>query len=109
MSALDEFRETLSAANPPEGEDLALQAIWWAGRGNWTRAHECAQTNEGDPDCDWAHAWLHRKEGDLGNARYWYRRAGRPTPTGSLEQEWEEIATALLARPLTAAQRRKRT
>ena len=93
------FRRALtSSAAPPEGADLVLQALWWAGKGDWTRAHDCAQQHEGDPACDLVHAHLHRQEGDRENAGYWYRRAGRPMPTVSLDEEWAAIAGELLAR-----------
>ncbi|MBV8914988.1 MAG: hypothetical protein JOZ05_18355, partial [Acetobacteraceae bacterium] len=71
--------------------------LWWAARGDWDRAHACAQEDEGGP-ADWVHAYLHRVEGDLGNARYWYAQAGKPEATGPLDAEWTAIAGALLAR-----------
>jgi hypothetical protein len=98
MQTLDGFRRTLGEAAPAADADLALQAIWWAGKGEWDRAHECAQADEGNPDCDLVHAHLHRVEGDQGNAAYWYRRAGRPIARVSLEEEWDEIAAYLVAR-----------
>jgi hypothetical protein len=75
--------------------DPALRALWLDARGAWDRAHKCVDALS-DPDAMWVHAFLHRKEGDQGNAGYWYRRAGRPPHRGTLEQEWREIATALL-------------
>lgn len=90
------FRDSLSGASPPQGASAALQALWWAGKGEWDRAHACAQSDEGDPAADWVHAYLHRQEGDLGNAAYWYRRARRPQGAGPLEDEWAEIAAGLL-------------
>lgn len=98
MQTLEDFRATLADAAPPAGADLALQAIWWTGKGEWDRAHQCAQQREGDPDCDLVHAHLHRVEGDLANAGYWYRRAGRPVAHKPLDAEWAEIAAALLSR-----------
>ncbi len=91
------FRATLADDRPPEGASLAVQALWWAARGDWDRAHGCAQDGEGQGDCDWVHAYLHRVEGDLGNAGYWYRQAGRPVPAVALDAEWEDIARALLS------------
>ena len=91
---LDEFRETLSAAAPPHVSD-ALRALWHDATGDWNRAHEVAQAIDG-PDGAWVHAYLHRKEGDTGNARYWYRRAGRPEAHDSLQAEWDRLAAALL-------------
>jgi hypothetical protein len=67
-----------------------LQALWHDARGDWTRAHEVAQQIEGRAGA-WVHAYLHRKEGDLGNAGYWYRRANQPAATGPLDADWEEI------------------
>jgi hypothetical protein len=93
---LDEFRSTMSGAAPPPGFSSALLALWHDGRGDWDRAHETAQSVE-DGDGAWVHAYLHRKEGDAANAAYWYRRARRPIATGTLDQEWESIVTALLA------------
>jgi hypothetical protein len=74
--------------------DLPRAALWWAARGEWGRAHAVAQEG-GSREADWVHAYLHRVEGDLENARYWYGRAGRPQATGPLEDEWAAIARAL--------------
>lgn len=92
---LDDLQGSLTGGGPPAGLPATVQALWWDARGDWDRAHRIAQEID-DADGSWVHAYLHRKEGDLGNASYWYRRAGRPRPTGPLEQEWEEIAGALL-------------
>ena len=96
MMLVEALRHTLADVAPPGGLDPALQALWWAGKGDWDRAHRCAQEREGDPACDWVHAYLHRVEGDRANAGYWYRRAGRPVAATSLKDEWNAIATALL-------------
>ena len=93
---LAEFRASLAAPAPPAGLSLALQALWRDGRGDWDGAHELAQADEGGAG-DWVHAYLHRKEGDAGNAAYWYRRARRPVARATLEEEWPQIAAALLA------------
>ena len=89
------FRASLAAAAPPENLSLALQALWFDAKGDWEAAHRLAQAGEGG-DGDWAHAYLHRREGDLGNAGYWYGRAGKPVAKTSLEEEWAAIAGALL-------------
>ncbi len=73
-----------------------LQALWHDAHGDWTAAHHAAQDVD-TPDGAWVHAYLHRKEGDPGNAAYWYRHAGKPVATGPLDAEWHTIATALLA------------
>jgi hypothetical protein len=94
MKPFDSFLEL--PAPVPEW-DVALQALWWDARGDWERAHALAQIDEADPSSAWVHAYLHRKEGDLSNAAYWYRRAGRPVATGSLEKELRDIAAILLS------------
>jgi len=92
---LDEFRKSARSSEPPAGLSLALLGLWWDAKNDWTRAHESAQQDEG-PDGSWVHAYLHRKEGDPGNAGYWYRRAGKTVCRDSLDQEWTIIAEALL-------------
>jgi hypothetical protein len=74
-----------------------LLALWWDDQGKWEKAHEVAQDVSGT-DGAWVHAYLHRKEGDQGNAGYWYRRAGRPIAIGDLDSEWQQIVEELLAR-----------
>ena len=76
----------------------ALQALWFAGRGDWELAHEIAQADD-SREAAWVHAYLHREEGDTSNAAYWYRRAGRPAYTGDLRTEWETIVRELLEQP----------
>jgi hypothetical protein len=92
---LDAFRDSLTALGPPETLDSALQGLWWDAKGDWDSAHRCAQEEDGSRTA-WVHAYLHRKEGDLANAAYWYRRAGRPVGDGDLDREWAAIARALL-------------
>jgi hypothetical protein len=89
------FRASLAASSPPPSLSDALRALWLDARGDWDGAHDAAQADEGGAG-DWVHAYLHRKEGDAGNAAYWYRRAGKPVCRTSLGAEWEEIAEALL-------------
>jgi hypothetical protein len=89
------FKASLKQAQPPRGLSSPLEALWWAAKDDWTKAHEIAQEHEDKPAA-WVHAYLHRVEGDLGNAGYWYRQAGRPPATGALPAEWERIAAALL-------------
>jgi hypothetical protein len=91
------FEEFLAAPAPPAAAGPALSALWYEAHGDWARAHACAQEDEGRPGA-WVHAYLHRKEGDLANARYWYARAGRPPPTKnvSLDAERDAITRELL-------------
>jgi len=90
-----QFCDSLSQDQPPVGLSLALTGLWWDAKGDWTKAHESAQQDEG-PAGAWVHAYLHRKEGDLSNASYWYRHAGRSPARGPLEEEWNRIAETLL-------------
>ncbi len=95
-----ELRESAVRDNaPPPGLGVVVQALWHDARGDWARAHEVAQA-DGGRDGSWVHAYLHRKEGDEANAGYWYARAGRtkPAATVTLDEEWAEIANALLAK-----------
>jgi len=92
---LAEFRESLGREGPPKELSVALAGLWWDAKGDWTKAHESAQQDEG-PSGAWVHAYLHRKEGDSSNAAYWYRRAGKSLAKNSLEDEWLEIAGSLL-------------
>jgi hypothetical protein len=94
---MNDFSASLHLPGPLPDWDEALQALWWDARGEWERAHALAQINEGDPRSAWVHAYLHRKEGDLSNAAYWYRRAGRSMATGPLETELHEIGAVLAA------------
>jgi hypothetical protein len=93
---LDEFKEHARASDPPPVAP-ALVALWHDARGDWDAAHRVAQDINDDTGA-WVHAYLHRKEGDQGNAAYWYRRAGQPVCRTDLDQEWDDIATALIAR-----------
>jgi hypothetical protein len=89
------FKASIAGEAPPSGLSLALQALWWDGKGDWDKAHECAQAAKGAAG-DWAHAYLHRKKGDQANAAYWYGRAGQPVSISPLPAEWEAVARALL-------------
>ena len=89
-----EFRQTLTTASPPVVAAL-LQSLWHDAKGNWAEAHRIAQDVSG-ADGAWVHAYLHRKEGDLSNARYWYRQAGKSPATDALDDEWARIASQLL-------------
>jgi hypothetical protein len=92
---LAEFQLSQSQATPPSGLSPALEALWFDAKGDWNKAHELAQ-EDGDSSGAWVHAYLHRKEGDTSNSRYWYVRAGKPVCSGSLEEEWAEISEVLL-------------
>ena len=91
---MTELRATLSNAAPAPDLAPPLQALWWAAKGDWNKAHQIAQDDE-SADAAWVHAYLHRVEGDLGNAGYWYRRAGQPVAKDGLDAEWERLVSAL--------------
>ena len=87
----DEFQRSLEQDDPPHGLDGVLRALWLDARGDWEAAHGEAQA-QNDGDGARVHAYLHRKEGDLANAGYWYRRAGCDMPDGPLADEWTRLA-----------------
>lgn len=88
------FKDSITAKNQPKTSDLLL-ALWHDAHGDWEAAHNIAQDIH-TRDGAWLHAYLHRKEGDQWNAGYWYRQAGKPVFTGSLDEEWEQLARAFL-------------
>jgi hypothetical protein len=90
-----EFTTSVAGTAPPRDLVPPLQALWWAAKGDWDKAHKIVMEEDG-ADAAWVHAYLHRVEGDLPNAGYWYRTAGKPAAKGGLEAEWAAIAAALL-------------
>ena len=92
--SMADFRSSLSAATPAPALDAPLAALWWAAKGKWDEAHKIVQDEE-TADAAWVHAYLHRVEGDLGNAGYWYRQSGQPAAIDSLDAEWERIVFTL--------------
>jgi hypothetical protein len=92
---LAEFKASVGGSVPPANLTAPLAALWWAAKGDWDKAHKLAQDDDGK-DAAWVHAYLHRVEGDLPNARYWYGAAGKPAATGALDAEWAAIVTALV-------------
>jgi hypothetical protein len=91
------FLDSLATGNPRPADVPLLRAVWHGLRGEWDAAHQIAQ-DDSSADGAWVHAWLHRIEGDLANARYWYRLAHRDTGEGDLGEEGRAIATFLLDR-----------
>ena len=92
----ESFQQSLGTTAPPDNSSVYLQSLWYDGKGNWEQAHNVIQ-DVNDKTAAWIHAYLHRKEGDVWNANYWYTRAGKRMPGYSLDQEWEEIVKAMLS------------
>jgi hypothetical protein len=95
MITLLEFKQSLKNSSPPPDLSVELTSLWHDGKGDWDRAHDVIQ-DVNTKNAAWIHAYLHRKEGDLGNADYWYRRAGKGTAKNSLEEEWNEMVSYFL-------------
>ncbi|MCC3159212.1 hypothetical protein LJ737_18365 [Hymenobacter sp. 15J16-1T3B] len=95
MTSAD-FAATLTAPAPPAQLPPLLRALWLEHHGHWDAAHDLAQQDETDRLACWLHAYLHRREGDLANAGYWYRRAGRARFAGSEAEEWQALVQAAL-------------
>lgn len=97
---INAFESSIASAEPPAGMSLLLTALWHDARGDWARAHQIVQGEEGI-DAAAVHAYLHRKEGDLSNADYWYGRAKRVRPDTDLAIEWRALAQHHLMRAPT--------
>ncbi len=93
---LDAFKASTEASEPPANLPMALRALWFDRKGDWEMAHETAQSDK-SKDGSWVHGYLHRVEGDLDNASYWYGQSGRKRTDNPLDEEWEKIASTLLA------------
>ncbi|MEO6639074.1 MAG: hypothetical protein ABIN25_12410 [Ginsengibacter sp.] len=89
------FKESLASGEPSLNLSVYLQALWYDAKEDWDKAHVLIQ-DVNDKDAAWIHAYLHRKEGDIFNADYWYVRAGKKRPGSTLEKEWEEIVSHFL-------------
>jgi len=92
---LQDFTRSLEQTAPPATLSAHLRVLWYDGKGHWDQAHDIAQDIH-TRDGSWLHAYLHRKEGDAGNAAYWYHRANRPVPRESLQTEWEHLVAYFL-------------
>jgi len=95
MQNFTEYKNSLSQTFPGDSLSVYLKALWYDAKGDWDKAHEIIQDLP-DKNASWIHAYLHRKEGDVGNADYWYSKAERKRPGTSLNEEWENIVNTLL-------------
>ena len=95
MKTLTEFKESLNLDKPLDELSVQLKSLWYDGKGNWHQAH--AQVDHLNDDASaWVHAYLHRKEGDIWNADYWYSKAHKTRPKVALEEEWEQLVLQFL-------------
>ena len=92
---LSEFKASIQKGQIPDDLTVYLHSLWLDGKGDWNKAHSLIDHLE-DTDAAFLHAYLHRKEGDLGNASYWYRRAGKTKPNIGLAEEWEQMVLYFL-------------
>jgi len=89
------FQQSIHDTAPPPQLSVYLQSMWYDAHGDWDKAHQLVDHLD-DTTASWVHAYLHRKEGDAGNAGYWYRRANKKMPAIALQEEWETIVKTLL-------------
>jgi hypothetical protein len=95
MNSLSAFKESLNKPFPNKDLSVILKSLWYDGKGDWDAAH--AQVDHlSDNNSAWVHAYLHRKEGDIWNADYWYTKAKKVRPSISLEKEWESLVEHFL-------------
>jgi hypothetical protein len=94
----EDFRRSFVDDDPPPSLTRELRVLWHVGRDQWDRAHALIQTRDDTDSCR-IHAHLHRLDGDLPNAAYWYARAGQGMPVLDTQAEWEELVREFLARP----------
>ena len=92
----DEFIKSVEGDQPSAGLSETLISLWWDKKGDWDTAHSIAQDIPTTPGSA-VHAYLHREEGVLWNADYWYSRAGRVRPDIPLEEEWKSLVEEMLA------------
>ncbi|MES2810159.1 MAG: hypothetical protein V4619_16120 [Bacteroidota bacterium] len=95
MKKLADFKASLNLGQPLAGLSIQLQSLWYDGKGDWRKAHDLIDQLTDQPSA-WVHAYLHRKEGDIWNADYWYGRAKQRRPNLSLDEEWEQLVVAFL-------------
>ena len=90
------FKESIKQKEPPDNLNGVELALWYAVKGNWDMAHNIAQEIHSEA-ASWIHAYLHRQEGDIENAHYWYRRSEKEAYSGSLEIELDDIIKSIIS------------
>ncbi len=96
MPDFQSFCDSLEDSAPPAGVSDELKAMWWVRKDDWDQAHQIVQDLD-NPSSAHVHAHLHRVEGDLENAAYWYRRAGTAVAKEDLSSEWQALVQRLLS------------
>lgn len=95
MKNIAAFIATLQNQIPDAELSAPMKALWYDAKGDWDQAHQQVDHLNGK-DAAAVHAYLHRKEGDIFNARYWYNRAGTVLPELTLDEEWEILVSRFL-------------
>ena len=95
MTTLTQFKESLNLEQPVSGLSAQLKSLWYDGKGDWHQAHALVD-HLADRESAWVHAYLHRKEGDIPNANYWYSQARQSRPNLPLQEEWEQLVIHFL-------------
>jgi hypothetical protein len=90
----EDFNASMTSHEPPGYFSTQQKALWFAGKGEWEKAHRMIQDFNDSVSCH-IHAFLHRQEGDLSNTGYWYQKAGKKMPDISLDREWEDLVSTL--------------
>lgn len=91
-----EFRKSIEGETPPAGLDPILLSLWYDAKGDWEKSHAIVQDLE-TKEAALIHAYLHRKEGDIGNADYWYHQAGMKRKNHSIEEEWNLLVVRFIS------------
>ena len=90
-----EFVASLNDFDCPKVLSIQMQSLWLDAKGDWHNAHDLIDHLE-DPISAHIHAYLHRVEGDIWNARYWYRKANKEECRANLKSEWNELVDLYL-------------
>ena len=93
---IEEYKSSFKNTDPPQGLSVLLLALWYDAKGNWTKSHDIISAIE-TKDASLVHAYLHRKEGDLWNADYWYSRANAKRPETNFTEEWNALVRRFLS------------
>jgi hypothetical protein len=90
-----EFKQSLQGSEPPPGLNVFLEVLWYDGKKEWKKAHDLVDRMPGLSAAR-IHAYLHRVEGDIGNATYWYYKSRERMPPFHTEDEWDYLVNRFL-------------